>query len=234
MAQTYEGAYDKQENFINPNIWHFTFDKGGGGVIADQGVHKFAFLNWLIGSEVDFAQAWGGKALNSPPNKGEDNAIIFLHYKSGAMAEASVTSTSVHPLTNRTEIHGTKGSMVEDHASEKPLQVFTNHPEAEKRGEYFYPQMEHGPFPKYYTIAARCEDTYFADCILNDKTPEFTPEQAKAAVAVVLLSYLSIKKGNQIARMDELRQIANNKQTKSILNGLEPFLQKNYGSMIWK
>ncbi|MHA1301996.1 MAG: Gfo/Idh/MocA family protein, partial [Candidatus Helarchaeota archaeon] len=28
LIRTYEGAYDDPENFLNPDIWHFTYDKG--------------------------------------------------------------------------------------------------------------------------------------------------------------------------------------------------------------
>lgn len=63
--------------------------------------------------------------------------------------------------------------------------------------------IEYGPYTQYYTISARHEDRYFAECIVNDKKPEYTPEQAKEAVVVVLLSYLSAKKG-RVTTMDEL------------------------------
>ncbi|MFB0562025.1 MAG: Gfo/Idh/MocA family protein [Candidatus Lokiarchaeia archaeon] len=231
LARTYEGAYDDPNSFLDPNIWHFTYDKGGGGVVADQGVHKFAILNWLLG-EVDSAQCWLGKALNSPPNKGEDNGIILLRYKSGAMVDVVVSSTSVHPLNNTLELHGTKGTILEDHSWENPVKVLSSHEEAEKKGEYYSPSIEHGPYPKYYIISAYHEDTHFAECILNDTTPEFTPEQAKEAVAVVLLAYLSAKKGT-IATMDELRTIAKKRETKRILDGLEKVTQKNYKKMKW-
>ena len=63
--------------------------------------------------------------------------------------------------------------------------------------------IEYGPYTQYYTISARHEDRYFAECIVNDKKPEYTPELAKEAVVVVLLSYLSAKKG-RVTTMDEL------------------------------
>lgn len=233
LGRTYEGALVDYQEFLDPNIWHFTYDKGGGGVIADQCPHKFALLNWLLDSQVDSAQAWCGKALNSPSNKGEDNAIVFLHYKSGAMVEVAVSSLSLHPPTNRTELHGTKGTILEDHSWENPVQVFSSHKEAEKKGVFYSPSVEHGLFPKYYLISAHVEDEYFAECILEDKEPEFTPEHAREAIAVVLLSYLSAKKGS-IATMDELNNIYETKGTKSILEDLDEIMQKNYENLKWK
>jgi len=233
LARTYEGAYCEHDEFLDPDWWHFTFEKGGGGVVMDQGVHKFTMLNWFLG-DVDSAQCWCSKTLNSPPNKGEDTAIILLRYKNGAIASVCLTSTSVHPLNNTTELQGTKGTIYEDHSWENPLKIFSSHSEAEKKGEFYSPSapIEHGPYPKYYTISARYEDRYFADCILNDKKPEFTPEQAKEAIAVVLLSYLSAKKGT-IATMDELKNLAKKEGTHSILEDFLPVIQNNYKDLNW-
>jgi myo-inositol 2-dehydrogenase/D-chiro-inositol 1-dehydrogenase len=231
LGRTYEGAFCPADEFLDPNRWNFTYDKGGGGVVADQGVHKFTMLTWLLG-EVDSAQCWLGKALDSPPTKGEDNAIILLRFKSGAMITVDLSSVTVHPLTNRTELHGTKGTILEDHAWEKPIQVFSSHDKAKVKGEFYSIEVDHGPYPQYYTIAAREEDSYFANCILNDKTPEFAPEQARAGVAVVLLSYLSAKKGS-ITNMDELMDIYKTEGTRTVLDGLLEVTQMNYKNIRW-
>ncbi|MFX0178209.1 MAG: Gfo/Idh/MocA family protein [Candidatus Hodarchaeota archaeon] len=232
LGRTYEGAYCTPDEFLDPNWWHFCYDKGGGGVVADQGVHKFTMLNWFLG-DVDSAQCWLGKTLNSPPNKGEDTAIVLLRYKCGAMITVDVSSTTVHPLTNRTELHGTKGTILEDHSWEKPIRVFSSHPDAEIKGEFYSPEIEHGIYPHYYKISMGKEDAYFADCILEDKEPEFTPEEARNGVAVVLLSYLSAKKG-RIATMDELIDVYRKEGTKIILEGLDDVIQKNYQYLKWE
>lgn len=231
LGRAYEGAFVPSRVFLDPNNWQFTYDQGGGGVVADQGCHKFATLNWMLG-EVDKAQCWLGKALNSPANKGEDCAIVLLRYKSGALITVDVSSVTVHPPTNRLELHGTKGTILEDHAWESPVSIFSSHEHAEKKGDFYSPKVEHGVYPKYYLISAREEDTHFANCILNDRAPDFTPEQAKQAVAVTLLSYLSAKKGTAAA-MSELETLAKTKGTKSVLDGLEKAVQRNYDRMRW-
>lgn len=231
FGRAYEGAFVPVATFLDPDNWQFTFDKGGGGVIADQGVHKFATLNWLLGS-VRSAQCWLGKAVNSPPNKGEDCGIVLLRFKSGAMITVDVSSVTVHPLTNRLELHGTKGSILEDHAWEQPVQVFSSHEEAAKKGEFYCPPVEHGVYPQYYTLAARCEDSHFADCILTNKAPEFTPQQARDAVAVVLLSYMSAKTG-RAATMEELELVRRKEGTASILQKLGEAIQHNFDAIKW-
>jgi predicted dehydrogenase len=232
LGRTYEGAFCDASEFLDPDIWHFTYDKGGGGALFDQGPHKMAMLNWILNSEVMSAQCWLGKALPSPTTKGEDSAMVFLRYKNGAMIDVVVSSTTVHPLTNITELHGTKGSVFEDHSWELPVKIYSSESEAEKMCEYYSPQVEHSPFPGYYTIAARVEDTYFADCILNDKEPEFTPQQAKEAVADVYLAYYAAKKG-ETATMDELKQYLKKHDSLSIMKGMDKVVQKNSEFMKW-
>jgi predicted dehydrogenase len=230
LARTYEGAYVPVQTFLDPNNWQFTYEKGGGGVVADQGVHKFSMLNWFFG-EVHSAFCWCGKSVNSPSIKGEDTAIILLRYKSGAIVSVELSSLTIHPLNNTTELQGTKGTIYEDHSWENPIRILSSHPEAEIKGEFYSPShpIEHGPYPQYYTISARCEDRYFADCILNNKEPEFTPKEAKEAVAVVLLSYFSMKKGTTVT-MEELKEFAKKKNTRELID-ISEVIQKNYKNM---
>jgi len=223
LGRTYEGAYASSEFF--DDCWNFTYTKG------DQGVHKFTMLNWFLG-EVDSAQCWLSKALKSPPHKGEDTAIILLRYKCGATITVDISSSTVHPLTNKTELHGTKGTIFEDHDWEKPVKVFSSHPEAEVKGAYYSPEIEHGPFPDYYKISMGHEDAYFAECILENKKPEFTPEEARQGVAVVLLAYLSAKNG-RLTSMNELMDVYKKKGTKTILEGLREVTQINYNYLKW-
>ncbi|MHA1651319.1 MAG: Gfo/Idh/MocA family protein, partial [Candidatus Helarchaeota archaeon] len=231
LVRSYEGAYENPEKIINPDHWMFSYEKGGGGALFDQGVHKFATLNWILG-EVESALCWCGKALNSPPNKADDTAMVLLHYKCGAMAEVTVTTASIHPPTNRMELHGTLGTILEDHSWEKPVKIYSGHSAAEVEGEFYSPELEHGPFPKYYTISFRIEDTYFADCILNDTTPEFTPEQAKEAVAVAKLAYLAAKR-KTLTTMDDLKKFIETEGEQSIFDGFDEVIQKNYEKLKW-
>lgn len=231
LVRTYEGAYVDQNRIIDPNFWMFTYAQGGGGALHDQGAHKFALLNWLLG-EVDSALCWCGKAINSPPPIGEDTSMTLLRYKNGAMAEVTLSSATIHIPTNRLELHGTKGTIVEDHDWEQPVKIYSVHEDAEKKGEYYCPDIEHGPFPQYYTISFRHEDTHFAECILNDIEPEFTPEEAREAIAVIYLSYLAAKKG-AVATMDEFKAIVKESGTKAIYDGLEEVPLKNYEKLRW-
>ena len=97
----------------------------------------------------------------------------------------------------------------------------------ENRGKWYKPEIEHSPFPIYYEISSRIEDQYFTDCILEDKEPEFTPEQARDAIASILMGYLSAKRGRPV-KYEDLINVYNKEGTRSILEGLEKYVQNNY------
>jgi predicted dehydrogenase len=232
LGRTYEGAFVPMKHFMDETNWQFTYERGGGGVLADQGVHKFALLEYLLG-DVESGEAWLSKTFNSPESKGEDNAMMNLHFKNGAMINVMVSSSTVCPLNNDTELHGTKGHLLENHSWVKPIKIFSNHPDAEKKGEYYEIEgLEHGAYPAYYLISAFHEDTHFAECIMNDTEPAFTPDQSKEAVATVLLGYLSVKNGRRTT-MDELKAHSEAQGTRDLLEGLGEFTQKNFETVHW-
>ena len=231
LGRSYEGAFESQDRIKDPDVWMFSWDRGGGGALHDQGAHKFAVWNGILG-EVEAAMCWCSKALNTPPSKGEDTAIVLLRYKNGAMVEVTVSTAVVHIPTNRLEVHGTKGTILEDHDWEKPVKVYSNVEDSEKKGSILCPELEHGAYPVYYTISFRNEDTHFAECILNDTEPEFTPEEAREAVAVSHLAYLAAKKGS-VATMAELKDLVATEGSRALFEGLEDVPLKNYEGLRW-
>jgi len=231
LVRSYEGAYDNPKKILDPDAWMFSYDRGGGGALHDQGAHKFAVLNWLLGT-VDSALCWCAKVLNSPPSKGEDTAMVLLRYKNGAMAEVTVSTATVHVPTNRLEVHGTKGTILEDHDWERPVKVYPCFRTSGFSQPFQSPELEHGPFPQYYTISFRNEVAHFAECILNDTPPAFTPEEAREAIAVTHLAYLAAKK-RSVATLEELKELVRTKGTRSLFEGLDEATWKNYENLRW-
>ncbi len=118
------------------------------------------------------------------------------------------------------EIYGTSGTIFENHMWDKPVRLFSfSCAMGDNRRKWFEPDIEHGPFPHYYTISVRHEDEHFARCVLEDKEPEFSPEDAKSAVECVLTGYLSAIQGKQVTR-EELIEYARQNGSASIFNEL--------------
>jgi len=227
LVRSYEGV-NEIPGLMKEGFWKGDPIMAGGGSLMDMGAHKFATMNWILNDTVESAYTWLTKQCTNLESKAEDNAMSFIKYSSGAIAETVVSFTVVSPPNNSLEIHGTLGSIVESHAWKNPVRIYSLHEEMGNNKRIWYePEVEHGPFPLYYEISARIEDDHFTDCIINDVEPEFTPEQARDAIAGILMSYLSAK-NNKIATIEELKEIYNSKGTKSILEGLESVVQDNY------
>ena len=109
-----------------------------------------------------------------------------------------------------------------------PVKIFSNHKKMGKmKKKWFEPEIEHGPMPDYYAISMWLQDLYFAECIINNVEPEFTPQQAKEAIATALLGYLSAI-NNKVAYMEELLEIYQTKGTKSILDQIGNAVKENF------
>ena len=227
LIRSYEGV-DEIHGLMEKGFWKGHPIMAGGGSLMDMGAHKFATLNWILDDTVESAYSWLTKQCTNLEEKAEDNAMVFLQYKKGTIAETIVSFSVVSPCNNSLEIYGTMGTIIENHDWVSPVRIFSKHDNMEEyKGKWYEPELEHGPFPKYYQISMRNEDIYFTNCILNNINPEFTPEQAKDAIAVVLMSYLSAKLGRTATRK-ELMEIYRTKGTKSITKGLEKIVKNNY------
>lgn len=226
MIRSYEGV-PEVHNVTNPKSWKADPIKAGGGALMDMGVHKFATFNWILNDTVDSAYCWITKQITNLPEKAEDNAFVFLKYNSGIIVECVLSFTVNNPSSNQLEIYGTDGTLIENHAWENPIKIYSPHKiKAENSNGWYYPKINHGPFPKYYHISMGNEDAYFTECILEDKVPEFTPEHAKEAIATALLAYLSAINGRTTS-MNELMELYKTKGTRSILEQLKNAVQEN-------
>ncbi|TFG00652.1 MAG: Gfo/Idh/MocA family oxidoreductase [Promethearchaeota archaeon] len=226
LVRAYEGV-NEIPGLMMPDLWKGDPIKAGGGALMDMGVHKFSTLNWILNDNIESASAWLTKQCTNLPEKAEDNAMVHIKYSKGTIIDLVVSFTVISPPTNSMEIYGTKGTILENHMWQNPVKINSTHKEMGKnKGKWFEPEIEHAPFPKYYEISARIEDSYFTECILNGEKPKFTPAHAREAVADVLLSYLSARKERTVT-YKELMEIYNHKNTKTILNGLEKIVQ-NY------
>jgi predicted dehydrogenase len=227
LIRSYEGV-NEVPGLMQPGFWKGDPIQAGGGSLMDMGVHKFATIQWLMQDQIISAYSWITKQCTTLEEKAEDNAMIFLKFSKGTIAETVVSFTVVSPPTNILEVYGTKGSILENHAWIKPVQINSIHKDmGPNRGRWFEPEIEHGPYPKYYQISARIEDEHFADCVLEDKEPEFKPEEAKRAVAVVLMGYLSARL-NRTVSYDELMDIYQKEGTRTILEGIREAIQNNF------
>jgi predicted dehydrogenase len=166
------------------------------GSLLDMGVHRFFVLRWIMG-EIKSVFAFAEKLACELETDNDDTAVIALKFKNGALGEVDLTCCAVSEPTNRLELYGTKGTIIEDHMWEQPLMYCSNQPGFETEG-WVKPKVEHAPFPGYYSISFRNEVEHFVDCVLNDTQPKVTGEDGRAALNLALLAYKSVKTGKVV------------------------------------
>lgn len=226
LVRAYEGV-NEMIGLGQPDFWKGDPIKAGGGAFMDMAAHKFAALEWILADRVESVTAMLSKQLVNLPEKAEDNALAMVRFEGGAIGEIVVSFTQMTLPYNSMEIYGSLGTILENHAWERPVQIFSYHADMGEHAQQWYePEIEHAPFPRYYPISVRRTDEHFARCIIEDTEPEFTPEDAKSAIAGVLMGYLSARTGKAAGRRD-LAKVAKSKGTRSLLEDLNEHVPIN-------
>jgi predicted dehydrogenase/Xaa-Pro aminopeptidase len=220
MVRAYEGVNEVAGLSVS-GFWKGDPLKAGGGALMDMAAHKFAAIEYVIGSKVSKVTAVLAKQAVNLPEKAEDNAIAIANYENGAIADVMVSFTQMTIPYNSMEVFGTKGSIFENHAWEKPVR-FCSFDErmGEDQQKWVEPDVEHAVFPEYYTISSRETDKHFALSILENRDIEFTPEQSMNAITAISAGYLSAIEGRPVETA-EIERIADaGKSTELILERL--------------
>jgi predicted dehydrogenase len=163
------------------------------GTLLDMGVHRFFVLRWIVG-EINSVFAFAEKLACEVETDNDDTAAVLLKFKNKALGEVDLSCCVVSEPTNRLELYGTKGTIIEDHMWEQPL-MYASHKTGYETEGWVRPIVEHAPFPGYYNISFRKEIEHFIDCVREDKQPLVTGELGKAALKVALCAYQSVKTG---------------------------------------
>jgi len=179
---------------VEPSTWRIVPE--ALGEILDMGVHRFFVLRWIMG-DVKSVCAFAEKLVCDLEADYDDTAVIALKFKSGVLGEVDLTDCAVSEPTNRLELYGTKGTILEDHMWERPVMYCSHQPGFETEG-WVKPEVEHAPFPGYYGISFRNEVEHFVDCVLNDTQPKVTGEDGRAALKIALAAYKSVNTGKVI------------------------------------
>ncbi|MDE6930835.1 MAG: M24 family metallopeptidase, partial [Lachnospiraceae bacterium] len=219
MIRAYEGV-NEIPGLSMSGFWKGDPIKAGGGSLMDMAAHKFATIEYIMGSQCEEVTAVAAKQMINLPEKAEDNAVAIAKYENGAIADVMVSFTQMTPPFNSLEVYGTEGTIFENHAWEKPVRVYSMTSRDEKmRQKWYEPDCEHAPFPKYYPISVKREDEHFAMCVLENKQPEFTPYQAMHAIEAILAGYLSHIEKRPV-KCEEIRQMGREGKTYQILEKL--------------
>lgn len=171
----------------DPNCPNLEFAKrsNSGGLIMDMGVHDFDLARWLMESEVVRVQT-EGDCLVYPELKdvGDiDNAVINLKFANNTIGNIDVSRNAVFGYDVRTEILGSEGALQIGTLQQTSTLVLT------RQG------VTHDTIPAFmqrFADAYANEVRDFVSCILEDRTPSVTGEDARKATAIGMAATLSL------------------------------------------
>jgi predicted dehydrogenase len=183
----------------DPQSWHCTPDKAGGGIWFDAGVHICSAFRYTLG-DVDTIRATSLEHI-STKEKEDDNAIALLKFKKGAVAEAFLSETIGSPPFITFEFYGTDGTILMDTAWDEPVRYFSSKG-ANTSEEWEKPIVEHLPMPQFYSLSFREEVKEFVESLIKNREPKYRGEEGKVAVEMVMMGTLSSKLGRAVEIKD--------------------------------
>jgi predicted dehydrogenase len=179
------------ERMNDPGSWKGDLKRAGGGALIDTGYHAVYMLQHFLGP-ARAVTAMTKRLRVEPNNKGDDTSVVALEMPNGAVGSIVVTYCATgDPWTEVRQIIGPKGSL-----------FITDNPEDEipligcVEGEAM-PVKVHNP-PNVHTYGVRRVLDHFIDCLVENRAPQVTAEEARATLATVLAAYRSEREGRRV------------------------------------
>jgi inositol 2-dehydrogenase len=169
----------------------FARRENSGGMILDMGVHDFDMARWLMGSEVIRVQTEGG-CLVFPELKdvGDiDNALINLRFANQAIGSIALSRNATFGYDIRTEVLGSQGSLQIGSLQQTPTLVMTRH------------GITHDTIPGFmerFGDAYAAEIRDFVACVLEDREPQVTGEDARKVTAIGIAATRSLDESRPV------------------------------------
>jgi UDP-N-acetyl-2-amino-2-deoxyglucuronate dehydrogenase len=184
--------------------WRGTWAMDGGGCLMNQGVHYIDMIQWIMGG-VKSVQARTRTAMHNI--EVEDQAMAIVEYNNGALGVIQGSTATYPGISERLEVHGTKGSVVIESDRAKIWEV-----KETSEHEAFGPTKTLG---KAYELSEddsaswnhqhRLQIEEFANAIRENRDPMITGRAALEPLKVILAIYESSKRGGATVNLEELK-----------------------------
>jgi predicted dehydrogenase len=171
-----------------------SWDTEGGGALINQAIHGIDILRWLTGPVRDIYGVWQLGALHKIESEDVVNAV--LRYANGATGVIQASTAFWPGYTERTEIHGTKGTAIIS---------------GDKLTHWDVENDSGDPAPVEQDVASGSSDPMaisltpferqfldFGDAIRNKRKPQVSGEEGYAALEIVEGIYDSCRSGKII------------------------------------
>lgn len=163
-----------------PDNWKGTWDRAGGGALADSGTHVVDLLLWWFGRPKRVGCHWGRYAVEAP-NKADDNAAVTLEYEHMLAQIAVSYSTVSDPWRESKWIYLRDASLHLHFDPDKPILIGRDGqpPQA----------MASETLSSWWDGSVAAGIHHWLDCFQGKATPLFGPEAARDTLEVITLAY---------------------------------------------
>lgn len=167
-------------NMNDPQHWKGSWDRAGGGVFFDTGMHAVYMLEHFFGLPAAVTAVMK-RLVVTAENKAEDNAVVTFEFPQGLLATVAITYTALaHPWDEQRHLYGTEGSL---HIRDSGLPPLT----LRRGGTAEAVPVEILENLWMDSVAAALH--HFIDCYRTGTEPVVTPEQALRAVHMATAAY---------------------------------------------
>lgn len=177
------------------NTWFFDKKKASMGAMADLGIHKTDLIQFLTGQRVVETTArivtLNKKDANGNRIGVDDNAICIYRLSGGAVGTMTASWTYYGAEDNSTVLYGTKGIMRIYDDPSYSIKVIT------AEGETILYDIDKIQTNDNQTKSGVIDA--FMDCLVNNRLPEISGEEALSAMRAVFASIESSETGCAVA-----------------------------------
>ncbi|GMU92540.1 MAG: dehydrogenase [Candidatus Hydrogenedentota bacterium] len=168
--------------------WFYEPDVAAGGAMLDMGIHAIDLALWMFGP---VAAVWGKAATLVKKISVDDNAILILEFKNGALGYIEVGWTSKPGFTG-IEVYGTEGSLICDYV--RGLQHCTGKQSAGTDSSREWVMVDNAPTTGGWPI----EIDYWMDVVMGKEKLTMDGAAGRAALEVALSAYKSSRTGKRV------------------------------------
>jgi UDP-N-acetyl-2-amino-2-deoxyglucuronate dehydrogenase len=196
LGDTYVKWWRTQE-YYDGGGWRGTWALDGGGAFMNQAIHNVDLLCWLMGDVAEIAGFTG--TLAHERIEVEDVGVACLKFANGAIGVMEATTAAWPGLLKKTEIHGSKGTVVVEQDSVLRWEFAEEKPEdAEIRTRLGANSASSGGAsdPKAISFVGhqmQLED--FVEAISTGRQPRVDGAEGRKSVEIILAIYEAAKTG---------------------------------------
>lgn len=173
------------------NLWFFDKNLAAMGVMGDLGIHKTDLIHFLTGQTIVETRAHFAtvdkRDANGEPIAVEDNALCIYRLSGGAVGTLAASWTFYGPEDNSTVLYGTEGIMRIYDDPAYSIKVTT------REGDQIFFDLDRIQTNENQTKSGVIDA--FVNCLVENRPPEISGEEALKTMRVVFASIESARRG---------------------------------------